>query len=172
MAEAADCGHQPRRETPLQRRSPPGDDAVVMRGFGKSHRDAGAHRRREADSERRRCRLRREGRGEDRRQRRHRTVHQAREARLHPCQHELTPRLVVFLVARAARQRRDLKLFRLVLVLTLGGGEIAEQLARVGIGRGLRRADVEIRGVVLHPLGLRADALETRFSTSQIGRRE
>ena len=81
----------PTGEPALHRRAAARQLAVVMRGLGEAHRDAGADRGRQADEEGLPGVLRGESRGKDRRQRRHRAVHQAGQSRLHIGQDELPP---------------------------------------------------------------------------------
>ena len=81
----------PDGEPALERRAAARQLAVVVRGLGEAHRDAGADRGRQADQEGLPGVAGGEGGGEDRRQRRDRAVHQPGEARLHLGQDELAP---------------------------------------------------------------------------------
>ena len=78
--------------------------------------------------------LRGERRGEQRRQRRNRAVHQAGQARLHDLQHEQSRlRRRLFLVRRRRRGRFQFLGDALVLAFLLG--QVAQQLADAGVGR-------------------------------------
>ena len=161
MAEPAERRHDADGEAALQRRAAARQLAVVMRGFGEAHRDAGADRGRQADQEGLPGVLRGEGGGEDRRQRRHRAVHQAGQPRLHIGQDELPPLgLRLLPAARPAGACLQSEPAGQRLVRLLGGGEIAEQLARLGVARALRRLDVEAVRVGLHLLRLRAHLVD------------
>ena len=112
----------------------------------KPHGDAGADRGGEADEEGLPRVLRREGGGEDRRERRDRSVHQAGEPRLHVGQHELAMRDRVFLGARVSAEMLVLQpLAPFATCAALRRGEIAEELARLRVARALRGLQIEAR---------------------------
>jgi hypothetical protein len=106
--------------------------------------------------------VRGEGRGEDRRQRRYRSVHQAGKPGLHPCQDELAACEQVLLRSRRVAQvlRRELSGSR--FMACLGACQIAEQLAGIGIGRARCRGRIELLGLALHVGNLLPDAIETQ----------
>src|SRR5262249_53351331 len=88
MAETADSGHDAGSETTDKGPAAAGELAVIRQGFGETHRNAGAERGGEADEESRPGLMGGEGRGEQRRQCRDRSVHQSNEARLDHLQEE------------------------------------------------------------------------------------
>ncbi len=71
-----------------QRRAAPRHQSVVRRGFGEAHRDAGAERGGKSDREGRPVVVSGEAGGKQRRQHRHRAVHQSGEAGWHVVQDE------------------------------------------------------------------------------------
>ncbi|MPL60884.1 hypothetical protein SDC9_06447 [bioreactor metagenome] len=160
MAEAARRGHHPRGKATFQRAAAAGDHAVVMRGLGEAHRDAGAGGRGKPDQQRGMRVLCGEGGGEDRRQRRDRAVHQPGQPGLHPGQDELAIGGAVLLGPGVPGQMLGLERLGLLLMALFGGSQIAQELAGVGIRAALRRAGVEIGRFALHRLGLAAHRLE------------
>src|ERR1700744_1082844 len=88
MAEAAESRHQAADDTTYPRRAASTEFAVIGEGFSEAHADAGADRSRETHFK---CRDRihgGEGRGEQRRERRHGTVHQPRKSRLYEAKYK------------------------------------------------------------------------------------
>jgi hypothetical protein len=98
----------------------------------------------------------------DRRQRRDRAVHEARQPRLHPRQDGLAPGARVLLGAGVGREVGRLGGRDPVHVAALLGGEVAEQPPRPGVRRPGRGRLVEATGVGLHLGGLPADPLEAQ----------
>ena len=138
----------------------PDRDAVVVDRFGESHRDAGADRSGKPDQQRRSRILGGEGGGEDRRQGRHRAVHQAGQAGLDPGQDHLAPRLLVLGFAGRVGQVPRLGLGGHVDVAPLLAGKPVEQPLRLGIAGPRRRVDIEAARVGFHVGGLLADAID------------
>ena len=86
-------------------------------------------RGRQADQKRRPALARGEGRGKQRRQRRHRAVHQPDQPRLNHLQHEQLPGGLGLFLLLAFRLMRRIELAGEHLVPPLGLGQIAQQLA-------------------------------------------
>ena len=143
-------GHQAADDAAQQRRAAPRQLAVVGQRLGEAHRNAGAERGRDADQERVPGVAGGEGGGEHRRQRRHRAVHQADQAGLDDLQDEAAARVLVLVVARVGGEDRFFEIGGEVLVLDLGLGEVAEQLADRRVARALDGEAIEALGVVLH----------------------
>ncbi len=114
------------------------------------------------DQERRPGVVRGKGRGKQRRQRRHRAVHQAGQARLHVLQHEHAPRGLVFFLARAAGEDRLGELVRQALVAGFRLGEFDQQLPHRGVARAFRRLAVITLGLEFHVLGELAHVLQSK----------
>ena len=97
-----------------------------------------------------------------RRQGRHRPVHQSGEPRLHDLQHEHAPARLLLGLLGARREmlgaeplgERDVRALRL--------GQIAQELAHARIGGARHRALVEAPGFELHGLGLLAHPVEAQ----------
>jgi hypothetical protein len=114
----------------------------------------------EPDEECRPCVLRGKGGGEDRRERRHRAVHQPGQPRLNPGQHELAVRAVSSVSRASASRCASAASVGTGAVAGLGPGKIAQKLAGGGVRAALRGLEVEGLGVLLHGGGLVPDAVE------------
>ena len=99
VTEPAERRHRAAGDAAQPGRAASRERAVVGQCFRKAHADAGADRCGEAHQECLPVLVRGEGRREQRRQCRDRSVHQAGEARLHILQHEHAPAGPVFLGA-------------------------------------------------------------------------
>ena len=106
--------------------------------------------------------VRGEGGREDRRQRRHRSVHQPGQSRLHIGQDELAAFGRRFLVADLARHQFLLELLRQRFMTLFGRGQVAEQLARRGVGGAFDRLEIEKIGLPFHRLRLRAHRVDAQ----------
>ena len=104
--------------------------------------------------------MRGKGGGEQRRQRRHRAVHQPGEPRLHHLQHEHAPARLLLGLPRVRREVLGTEPLRQRDVRALGGGEVAQQLADAGVGGALQGPLVEAARLELHGLGLLAHLVE------------
>jgi hypothetical protein len=160
VPDAADRGHEPGDAAAQPRMPAPGERAVVGQRFRKPHRDAGADGGREADEKRLQSVRGRERGGKQRRQRRHRAVHQPGEARLHDLQHEHAPLHLGFGSARVPGQVLLAELVRQALVSRFGCREIAQELAHARVGRALLCALVELPRLIFALLGLVAHLVE------------
>ena len=104
----------------------------------------------------------RERRREHRRERRHRTVHQADEAGLDDLQDEPPALVLLFAVADGLGQQFLLEAGGDLVVLLLGLGEVAEQLADRGVGCARQGLPVEAGRGALHFARVRAHGLEAQ----------
>ena len=160
MAQTAHGGHHPRGQTALERRSAPGQLAIVRGRLGEAHGDARADGGRQTHQKGGPCILRGKGGGKDRRKGRDRAIHQPGQARLHPGQHELAVRDARLGLLGVTGQVLRLEIARDHLMACLGRRQITQQLACRGIGAALCGLVVEGFRVPLHPLGLGADAVD------------
>ena len=91
-----------------------------------------------------------ERRCKDRRESRHRTVHESDEARLHDLQHEAPAGVFVFFTLLVGRQSLVLNIGRPTFVTGLRVSEIAQELPNIHVGRSPGGQSVEPLGVALH----------------------
>ena len=160
VTEPADGGHQSAHGAAQPWRAAAGERAVVGQSLGKSHGNAGADRRRQADQERRPGLVGGKGRREQRRQRRHRAVHQADKSRLHELQHEHAARGLVFLFARALGEDGLAELVGEAFVAGFRFGKFDQQLPHRGVARAFGGLAVIALGLEFHVLGELAHVLE------------
>ena len=160
MAEAADRRHGAADDAAQQRRAAAREQAVVRQRLGEAHGDAGAERGGEADHEGLPVVVGGEGGGEQRRQRRDGTVHQAGEAGLHVLQHELLAALDILAALGGAVEVLLLQRADGALVGLLHGGEIVEQAAGGDVAGLPRRALVVGGGSRLARRHLAPDRLQ------------
>ena len=104
--------------------------------------------------------MRCKGGGEQRRQRRHRSVHQSGETGLHILQDEHAPARLVLLRAHVGAEELVGQPRRYVFVTLLRLREIPEQPADPDILTLFRRLDIEALGFELHRRGFLADGVE------------
>ena len=105
-----------------------------------------------------------ERRGKQRRQRRHRSVHQPGKPRLHVLQHEYPLARAVLLVAHAGTQDLVGQFGRDIFVALFQLGKIAEQLAHADVAGLLGGLCVKTLGLELHRLGFLADGVERQVT--------
>ena len=98
--------------------------------------------------------------GEQRRQRRHRTVHQSGKTRLHILQDEYAPARLVLFGAHVGTQDLVGQPCRYVFVAFFRFREIAEQPADADVVGSLGGLDVEPLGFEFHCRGFLADGVE------------
>ena len=104
--------------------------------------------------------MRGKGRGEQRRQRRDRAVHQSGKTRLYILQHEHAPARFVLLGAHVRTEDLVGQFCRKMLMAFFRLGEIAEQPAHPDVLGLLGGLDVEALGLDLHRLDFLADGVE------------
>ena len=102
----------------------------------------------------------RKGGGEQRRQRRNRSVHQSGQTRLHVLQHEHALARLVFFGAHVGTEDLVGQFRRDVLVALFELGEIAQQFADAHVLGLLGGFCIEPLGLELHRLGFLADGVE------------
>ena len=104
--------------------------------------------------------VRRERRGEHRRERRDRAVHQADQPRLDDLQNEAPALALGFIVPDGGGQHSLLEAGGELVVLVLGLGEVAEQLADRRVGGAGQSLAIEARRGALHVVSVRARRFE------------
>ncbi len=143
MANTPGGGHQPAHSTAQPRAAPAANLAVVAHGLGKTHADARPHRRSQPHQQRGVAVLGGHGGSKQRRQRAHAAVHQPRQPGLDNLHHELSPRLLTLAVPGVFGQVNLRQLAGLGLVALLGGGQVAQQFAGVGVAAAAGRQHVK-----------------------------
>ncbi len=164
MAKTAQRRHGAGDEAAQPGRATPADGAVVRERLRERHADPRADRGGKADQERRPIVMGGESRGEERRQRRDRAVHQPGETGLDILQNEIALLPCVFLLALGGVQIFVLDVGRDGFVALFDLGEIGEQCPDGRVLRLRRGLDVEIVGFGFAEIDFRADLRERQIA--------
>ena len=138
MTDPARDGHRVRKQDRAGRARHGLKSSVVSQRFREAYRNARPNRRGRAHLESVQGIVRRERRHEDRRERRHRTVHESDEARLNDLEHETSTTVLILFATLIGRQLLILSIGGATLVIGLRIGEIAKQLPDMRVGRSCR----------------------------------
>ena len=160
VADSAQRGHESANDAARPRMAAAGEAAIVGERLRKAHADARAERCRQPHLERIETALRGQRRGEHRRQRGDRPIHQSSQPGLHDLQYEQAPVGFVLAVLDVGLQLGLLQLLGAILVRALFLRQIVQQLANAGVLRAGGGLLVEAAALHFHGAGLIADGVE------------